>query len=257
MSGSRTNPAQTLLLCLLSLTLILLSQIQKTKFFTSTINSTTGVILRPLVHLKQAIDYQLSTLNSIPHQYRLLLDQERQISTLQIQAQLVQSLRDENDLLRRQLQLRPTLPPQSIATTITSFNRFALISAGSRQGVSLDYAVTRDNLLIGTVTEVYPNAAKVRLISDPDFNIDAITSRGSSGKVTHTGDQLVFTNVLQKDSLQAEDSVFTKGSPHLPPNLLIGKIGRIVSNQSDIYQSATIQLPTYYQDHEPVLVISY
>ena len=97
----------------------------------------------------------------------------REVAAARLQQIRTAALADENRRLKALLGvIDPSQPPVAttrlVASTSASTRRFAVIAAGSRQGVQVRMPVRGANGLVGRVLEVGPGTARVLLITDPE-----------------------------------------------------------------------------------------
>lgn len=169
----------------------------------------------------------------------------------------VRQLTFENEKLRTQL--GAPFPPsfKFLPAQVVGISRFMEIAAGSDQGVKKDQMVVIGEILVGRVNTVTSSRSTVLLVSDPDFKIASITSRGTRGEVIGGGGQsVILSKVLQKDSLFLDDQVVTTGAEFIPPNLLLGKITHISSDEAAPYKQAKIEPAVVWEQQKEVFVIT-
>lgn len=162
----------------------------------------------------------------------------QKIEELQMKVRILES---ENIKLRRQLEA--PLPPsyKFVPAQVIAVTRFMEIEAGSDQGIKKGQLVVDELTLVGIVETVSARRSNIKLITDPDFQIAAVTSRGTRGIAAGQGKgNMALTKVLQKDPLFLSDQVLTLGAEFVPPNLLIGKITNITAEETSTYKQAKI-----------------
>lgn|GEM_PF-7108002 len=126
----------------------------------------------------------------------------------------------------------------------TAGQSMIVINKGVAQNVHPGAAVILNDVFIGRVEKAYQDSADVRLVSHPDNKIPSIivvdNLRGfvggdGSGKVQI--DDIPNTNNISIGSL-----VITAGSDNqIPYGLLVGKVDELISNQTDLVQTASIE----------------
>lgn len=169
----------------------------------------------------------------------------------------VRELTFENEKLRTQL--GAPFPPsfKFLPAQVVGISRFMEIAAGSDAGVRKDQLVVAGVVLVGRVNTVTPSRSTVLLVSDPDFKIGAATSRGTRGEVKGAGGgSVILSKVLQKDPLFLDDQVVTTGEEFTPPNLLIGKIIHITTDEAAPYKQAKIETAVSLAQEKIVFVIT-
>lgn len=132
----------------------------------------------------------------------------------------------ENEQLRRLLEYRdgPKFPRDydSVTTRIivqpqNVFRQEVTVAAGSGAGIRVDDPVVTNDGLVGTVTEVTPNAAKVRLLSDQQSAASAyVLETGARGIVLHgmseSEEALSLDRVPKDETVEKGHIVVTAGS---------------------------------------------
>jgi rod shape-determining protein MreC len=132
----------------------------------------------------------------------------------------------ENEQLRKLLDYRdgPKFPGDYGAVTTriivqpqNVFRQEVTVAAGSSDGIRVDDPVITNDGLVGTVTDVTRNAAKVRLLSDQQSAASAyVLESGATGIVLHgmseSGDALSLDRVPKDETVEKGNIVATAGS---------------------------------------------
>lgn len=174
----------------------------------------------------------------------------------ELQVQL-REIENENRKLR--IQLEAPFPPsyKFVPARTLAVGKFLEIDQGENEGVKKGQIAVDGQTLVGIVKAVSPERSTIKLVSDPDFQIAAITERDAKGIVTGLGEGNVnLTRVLQKDPLFLNDQVVTAGAEFVPPNLLIGKITHITQEEAATYKQAKIAPVIDYTREKIVFVIT-
>ncbi|WOE76412.1 rod shape-determining protein MreC [Alterisphingorhabdus coralli] len=164
---------------------------------------------------------------------------QRELDDSRTQLVEARALKQENQRLRRLLELRQTeADPVTIARLISSSasstRRFATMGAGSRQGVERGQPVRAPKGLIGRVVETTPNTARVLLLTDPRNVIPV--KRASDGVVAFTeglgnGDVAIRLINVGVNPFKEGDIMVTSGSGGLyRPNIPVAVIREITSD---------------------------
>lgn len=139
------------------------------------------------------------------------------------------------------------------------------IDKGSNQGIAKGMNVISGSGLVGIVTDVGPNFAKVRSIIDDSSNVSAmvLTTKDNfnvSGSLQSMNeDKLLPFSELQdeKDEVQLGDPVVTSYvSDQYQQGILIGYIYEIHENSNNLTKSGTITPAVDFQHLQEVLVIT-
>jgi len=165
--------------------------------------------------------------------------------------------------------LRRTLPYETVAASVIArdpSNVLAtlVLGSGSSEGVRVGNIVVSDQGLVGRVSEVGANYAKVVLITDPSSTLSALVegSRATGIVRGEYGDALVMDWILQTESVSVGDVVVTAGlalggelRSLYPKGLVVGRVVRLERAQAAAYQRAIISPGVDLRRLENVLVV--
>ncbi len=169
----------------------------------------------------------------------------------------------ENESLKRALGFKDNSGFQTVAASITFFDptnvrESIVIDKGAKDGIKPKMAATSEGFLIGRVTDVYANSAKILLITDPLSDVPAqIPDINADGLVQGQIGMGIIMNQIQQDAaLQEGQNVITSGlGGGYPKGLLIGKIENITKQNNSIFQSASIRTQIDFNTLERVQII--
>lgn len=170
----------------------------------------------------------------------------------------------ENDELRRELGLVPrnkfSLKPAEVTgRDVSGLGNWLSINEGSRSGVRKGMPVIVDaGILIGRVTEVFPESARVMLLSNPESLTNGVALDTDARGIVkgEYGLGLLFGMVLQADTLQAGDTVVTSGlGGDMPKGLLIGTLQETRFSDDRLFQQASLSSPVRFDRLRYVFVI--
>jgi rod shape-determining protein MreC len=187
-----------------------------------------------------------------------IAEQERKLATRNTQLTNCQT---ENAAARRLLGAPlPSdwqfLPAQAAGLV----NGELVIDKGKKDGVVEGQAVISEEVLVGKVVWAGERMAKVRLPTNKESKIlvKIISGQEAGGEVkargllVGNGSGMRLTKVLQEENLAVEDLAVTAD---YPPNLLIGRIEKIVKKETELYQEAEVEPGVDYQKIEMVFLI--
>ena len=145
---------------------------------------------------------------------------EREVAKARVDAVEARALGDENRRLKALLGLRnddprPVATARLIGSTAASTRRFAMLGAGSDQGVAVGMAVRSPLGLVGRVLEVGRGAARVLLITDSESVVPVRrASDGIPAFATGRSDGTVQLRLISLgiNPLRRGDAVVTSGS---------------------------------------------
>lgn len=171
-------------------------------------------------------------------------------------------LEEESALLRERLNLADkNYWDTSMANVIGrdfENNRSFLIDAGDKTGIAAGMPViTSGGIVVGKITETSSNTSKIRSVIDFQSKIAAITSESKiSGLVRGLGSDIIFDLIAKNKTPKSGELIISSGTDGLwPRGLLIGKIRQIHSEDSQIFNTADIELLTNFLDFDTVLII--
>jgi len=230
------------LLVLSSLILILLDYLTYLNFLKKPLEN-------PIIYVKKTVYTKSADFRFLPHllaNYKSVTEkldsyEENRRSLIELQVTL-DELKNENDSLRKQL--GSPLPPDYlfIPARVIAWSRYLELDIGFKDGVREGMAVVEGRTLIGSVNKAADFRSRVLLLTDEDIAVPAITDRGTRGIVSGRFNKTVlFDQVLQKDPLFIDDLLLTSGEANYPPNLIIGKISHIQSDDAAVYKQATVE----------------
>jgi rod shape-determining protein MreC len=161
----------------------------------------------------------------------------------------------ENDRLRDLLGYieGPTFPDdyRSVVTRVvarppSAYNQVVLVAAGSGDGIAVNDPVVTEDGLVGLVTEVTGNGARVTLLTDQTSAVSALVLQsGAAGVVRHgpsDGSTLVLDRVGKDELVNEGDLVITAGwrsgklESLYPRGIPIGTVASVGQQDVDLYK---------------------
>jgi len=120
-----------------------------------------------------------------------------------------------------------------------------IINKGSKDNLKVGMAVVIKNNLVGIISKVSENIARVNLINNSSSSFTAKTQNGVTG-VFKGGVSLTINNVLLSESIKTGELVLTKGSINsdgigIPPDLVVGEIISVDKKPSELFQKAEMK----------------
>jgi rod shape-determining protein MreC len=183
----------------------------------------------------------------------------------------LQALKAENDQLTALLQLQSgfdhkTVAVQVIGRELLPTSRTVTLDKGTGDGIAMgDVVIAGGGAVVGRITDVGPDYAKVTLISDPSSTvIGQLASSGATGEVGgEAGGVLTMKNVDSSVKISLDEEVFTAGlelaggirSPY-PKGLVIGSVVDVQRDANDVVQTAFIAPAANLETFETALVIT-
>jgi rod shape-determining protein MreC len=180
----------------------------------------------------------------------------------------------ENRYLREQLRYidGPRFPSDfdPVVAEVTgrpagAFTQAIVIAAGSDDGVRLNDPVVSADGLVGLVTRVTPDLARVQLLTDEEAAASAIDLRtGATGIVRHargTRETLVLDRVRKQDVIRVGDQVVTAGwragalSSLYPKGIPIGRVTSWGLTDTDLFQQVQVDPYVDFGSLDAVIVL--
>lgn len=189
---------------------------------------------------------------------------ERERRALLAENARLKELVKEDEELRRSFDLLPRDRFDVVAARVIGRDQGILsttveIDRGSLQGIERDMPVIVEaGVLVGRVTDVFPQSARVMLLTHPESVVNATTNdTGARGIVRgEHGLGAVFDMVQQNETLRAGDTVVTSGlGARTPKGLLVGRIENVRLGEDQLFQRAVITSPVDLQSLQFLFVI--
>jgi len=189
--------------------------------------------------------------------------------SLMIENVRLKEIESENETLRRLLNFTQANPTHSykaaevkgrvIGRDPSNFLSYLIIDLGSQQGIEKGMPVVAERGLVGRITDVGSNWAKVMLIIDPSSSVNALiqSSRATGVVEGHVGGSLVMKYIPQGETVNVNDIVLTSGlGGNFPKKLIIGQVTTVQQRDIEMFQEAHIRPTVDFNNLEIVLVIT-
>ena len=156
----------------------------------------------------------------------------------------LKAVAEEVEALNEALQLQQSRPDLTLVYADVmlgdpqSRDKFIVISKGSNDGLQLGMPVLSPNFLVGYITEVEPNRARILLVIDAQFQTGArlldIQGEGAEGIVYgqwQLGGRVIMRHVARDIDVPLDSVVVTSGkSVGIPAGLIIGTVREVKRN---------------------------
>ncbi len=162
----------------------------------------------------------------------------------------LKDIKKENDLLRQQISLLSRGDHELEASFIIAEDNLGAASSklmidkgrinGIREGMPV---VVSGNILVGKVSEVFNDTARISLIVDQDSAVNAeVLESGVKGIVEgNYGLGAMMNMISQTEVIKEGDSVISSGlGGGFPRGIFIGKIGQVGQSGDKLFQQASI-----------------
>lgn len=183
----------------------------------------------------------------------LLVENEelkKQLAQRQFDESRVNSLAEENFLLKQELNFIEKRQPKFVAAKIITgvsdqFSHSVIINRGGKEGITKGLAVTAANgVLIGKIYEVNDDFSKVLLLTDHKSKVAATIQNleQTAGLVEgQFGLSFSMTNIPQDQLVKEDDLVVTSGlEGQIPKGLLIAQVASVKEVESEIFKTAIL-----------------
>lgn len=174
----------------------------------------------------------------------------------------------ENERLRTMLDYKTKAPQfdfvtaKVIARDPGTWTSTIVINKGSADGINKDMVVVTPQGLVGDVTSVYTNSAKVQLILDQRSAVGVLVQRPESrvaGIVEGNGANPLaprMVNIARDADIIKGDQIITSGFGGIyPKGLLVGQVVDVVNEEGGLLKYAVLKPAVDFDRLEEVLVI--
>lgn len=157
-----------------------------------------------------------------------------------------------------------TTAAQVIANGVSNFEWTITIDKGSSDGIADEMPVVAAAGLVGHVVRVTPGSSIVQLIIDPEsFVAGRLDGSGETGLLEGQGDGDLRMSQVEADiQVLPDERVVTAGyrfggiaESLYPPNVLIGTVSRVLSDDSALEKFVTVRPAVDFSTLSVVLVV--
>jgi rod shape-determining protein MreC len=209
----------------------------------------------------QGFFHFLGSIGDLKKENENLLEGNRKLSAENVR---LKDIEKENEVLRKEMGLVPKNRFDLeggfvIAQDPQGFGNYLIIDKGKSKGIKEGMSViVSGGILIGKISEAYPDSAKVILITDQNSNVNAeVVDSGAKGIAKGVyGLGVRMEMISQAEVIKEGDKVITSGlSSETPRGLSVGEIGQIGQSGDRLFQQADIILPVDFSSLRVVFVI--
>jgi len=170
----------------------------------------------------------------------------------------------ENEYLKAQLDQELERGVELLMTRVIgrepqNLGQYILINKGLKRGVKAGVPVVdKAGCLVGKVSKVFSNTSQVLLITDPTSSINALIqeSRASGIVKGEYGLGLLMDLIPQGEEISKNYIVITSGlGDQFPQGIFIGKVDRVVEQETEIFKKAWIKPAVDFSHLERVFVV--
>lgn len=168
-----------------------------------------------------------------------------------------------NQRLRHMLAFRQTVPFDVIAAEVIARSpspwfHTVLIDKGQADGMRKGLPVVVPNGIVGQITDVSFEYAKVMLIVDASSSADAMVQRSRARGIISgdAGKACRFKYVLRKDDVKIGDVIITSGLDGVyPKGQPLGRVSGLVQRTAGVFQDVSVMPEVDFETLEEVLII--
>ena len=173
-------------------------------------------------------------------------------------------MKNENELLRNQINLLPRDKYDLLAASVISqdpngMGNWLEIDKGSNDGVVSGMSViVSKGILVGRIQDVGINSSKIMLLTNSKNTISVMTLQNSTKGLVRGeyGLGIILDMALQTDVLTIGDDVVTSGiGGEIPRGLYVGSLREIHASSDHLFQQAVIESPVVFSKLQTVFIV--
>lgn len=213
---------------------------------------------RALVYaIKKQIDNNIKIIFT-PNLGAKLLEADEKEKILDVLESKIQILAEENAGLRAQLETPLPVFWDFIPAQVLGLDHYLIVDKGEVDKVKPGMTVLYKDMFVGKVKSVNKRTSLIEIPTDSELKIPAKTNKNVKGLLRGAfGNQVLFTRILQKESVNNFDVVLTSGEEEgIPPNLVIGKVKEVLSTADEVYKEAIVVPILDYNQLTYVFILS-
>lgn len=239
----------------------------------SSVKTTLGACVSPMQNGINSVGRYISGKAELLQSKEKLLEENKQlkdkVDSLSYQNKILAGENVELESYRTLFALDKKYPdyPKVAARVISRdgnnwYNVFT-INKGSKDGIQVDYNVIAGNGLVGIVSEVGPNYAKVRSIIDDKSNVSAMFMDTNENCMVKGNLESIYKGYIDVEMINAASKVKSGAevvtsqiSSKFLPGLLIGYISDINEDATSLTKTAHLTPVVSFDNLDIVLVIT-
>lgn len=167
------------------------------------------------------------------------------------------ALRRENDELRKQLGVSLTRSRTLLPAPVLGGSLALELAVGANSGAKEGQSVVYLDNLVGRVKRVTPRASFVELPVSPSAKVPVKIGRSRGLVFGQYNFSMILDRVAQDEEIQVDDLVLTSGEGgSFLPDLVVGKITKIISEETDLFKKAEVKPLVDYQELTLVYLVA-
>lgn len=184
---------------------------------------------------------------------------ETELAKAQAENARLENIERENAALRTQLAAESLAEFEYILAKPTAFERFLTVNKGRNDGVAAGQVIVYGNNLVGRVWQVFPETARILLVTDPGSKIEGMVA-GPAGLVKglvigNFGVGMVLEKIGLSEPIERGQIVLTTGGGDFPAGLVLGKIEAIEKKDVEAFANAKIFSLLDFRNLDTVFII--
>ena len=191
----------------------------------------------------------LSSMGTVSALVRKNMDLERNNLDLLSRLAETETLRNENEFLRKALKLSDKIKRDILIGNVygwgsTPGGYSVLLNKGKADGISPgNIIISEEKVLIGTVEKTENGFSRILAVSDPGFRITAKVLGSETAGIASgaLNDGLSFDLIVQDDEIKEGDTIVSSGNDTFPDSLIIGKVGKIELTENQLFKKVLIE----------------
>jgi rod shape-determining protein MreC len=185
----------------------------------------------------------------------------RELAGAQTRLQRLSGEASEAESLRALLDLKKSLPLESVAAEVIAVSPgersgALFIDKGSESGLAPDLAVITPEGIVGKIVAVFSHSSQVLLITDPSSGVGCMLEKSRVEGVLRggSGAQAELRYVRNEESVRPGDRIVTSGLDQIfPRGLIVGVVMK--TSRGDVFQNILVQPSAAFDRLQTVLVI--
>lgn len=190
-------------------------------------------------------------------------DLQLQVADLVQENAALKEVKAENDLLKKEIEVRggvvaeDLLLARIIGREPSSFLQFFSVDQGESSGVKVGQAATFEGVLVGRVTKVTLVSSQITLVLSSHSIVQAELQDSRTLGIVKGGLQGIYLdNIPQDEPFKIGELVVTSGlGGDLPKGIIIGKVDKVTTPKSEIFQTFSLTTPLDFNKIETVFIL--
>ncbi len=188
----------------------------------------------------------------------------RRVSELESRLGMLSEFESENERLRQALSFASERQLRGVAAAVigadsSGWIRGLVIDRGSSHGVRPGMAVIHPRGIVGQITSVASNSARVLLVNDHSSGVDVLVqSSRVRGVVEGAGEKVCELKFVTKENpVKVGEVVVTSGMDRVfPKGVVVGTVSHVSAQTSTLFQTIEVRPAVNFARIEEVLVVA-